>query len=832
MEIEGYETLGTIGTGGMGVVYLARERKLDRLVALKVLSEDLTNQPEFRVRFLREIRVLARLKHSNLVPVFEGGIQGKTPHFSMAYIQGCNLGQVLKVLRTKRDRGEEWFSVKALADAAGLSMSAPSYIETVLMWVIELGEALVYVHRRGVLHLDLKPSNVLLTPDGGPVLLDFGVAQILKKSGGEDGFMGTPAYMAPERLLSQGKDVGKFSDAYSLAVILFELLTLELPVPGKGISEICRNHRNAVLLNPILLQPKIPLELAQILRKALAKEPSVSYLDVESFIADLRRFLQFEPLHLPGIPLEIRIKRFFRTKRIPLVKGVLVLLLGLGLFALFARGIHWRDKASQVEKEAEVQAFSLLALAKKALGRSDYVGCLEYLIRAKEMSPSAALQRNVQDLQEQLRLEEDQGIRLLKAKVHSGDGDGIGNLLRSVRPLIDRDSEGHKLVFRALSLERDHLEKNRILSLDRGVRKAALFRLACDLSKGGDLERGRLASLSKVLREDDPPFEALLCLFAGQWAPWEREIKWGIRGWALKKRIVLLFLLAFDPKAPFANLAKAENQELFDLRLPFTRRLEIESLPLREFVQEAEVQGALPFGRRLSAFQRFYEFYSGGAFCWPQSFHFRTRTWMALRLQLRLAWGIPLELKDGLFLLNNCIPDDSHRVLCSLYWARSDVSSRIPGPLLDELQEKWGQQQHRFHEEQILCLLALWNPRQAWDFFQGNGLPWGVQAEDFAIFLKLLPASLTQAFEEEVNGDPMAPRFYRKGIRLWEKGVTIPPLFAGSKKERDPRILADAAFLIQNAGPGEIPLLRRLASTPFPWLKKKALNKLQSLRGK
>ena len=455
MEIEGYEILGSLGAGGMGDVYLARDVKLDRMVALKLLSEKLCAQAGFRTRFLREIHALARLKHANLVPVFEGGIHGRTPHYSMAFVPGRSLQQVLRVLRARRDRGLEWFTPEALEEAAGLQFTGTSYIEMILWWILGLADALTHAHQKGILHLDLKPSNVMITPDGTPILLDFGVAQILEKGWGKGEFCGTPSYMAPERLLSRGRHVGEFSDAYSLAVLLFELLTLELPVPGRGMIELCRNHRNGVLRDPRDLQEKIPVELAQILRKALAKEPAVSYLDVRSFAEDLTKFRDFEPLQLPGIPLGLRLRRIARKWRRPLLRGAGGLVLGACLLLLFFYGARWRKGASETEREAEVQAYSFLSMARKALESRDLRGTQHFLQLARGMSKDPRLVEGVAGLETSLAAERDQAIRLLRNKVLAKDAGGVGELVQRLRPLIQGDPHLRPLLLQGMALERE-----------------------------------------------------------------------------------------------------------------------------------------------------------------------------------------------------------------------------------------------------------------------------------------------------------------------------------------------------------------------------------------
>ncbi len=204
------EILELIGSGGMGAVYKARQPKLDRLVALKVLSSDLAGDPAFAERFDREARLLARLHHANIVTVFDSGLAGPFAYLMMEFVDGVNLRQAMKAGRFTPQEA--------------------------LTLVQDVCAALKFAHEQGILHRDIKPENILIDSRGQVKIADFGIAKLTGADSKDQltltqrGFvLGSPHYMAPEQLESPG-DVDQRADIYSLGVVLYELLTGELPL--------------------------------------------------------------------------------------------------------------------------------------------------------------------------------------------------------------------------------------------------------------------------------------------------------------------------------------------------------------------------------------------------------------------------------------------------------------------------------------------------------------------------------------------------------------------------------------------------------------------------
>lgn len=303
-----------LGRGGMGVVYLAHQESLGRHVALKVLTPDFIARDGLRERFQREAEAAARLRHPGIVSIHAVGEEGACPFIAMELVEGVPLHRILDRLASSAVApvfGESLFDALAEESAAesggereALHVEPPAfrpggtYVEAVCRVLIQVADALAYAHSQGVVHRDVKPSNILLRADGTVVLADFGIARFegsssLTRTGERPG---TPQYMAPERgLSSSGLDPRV--DVYSLGVVLFELLTLRRPFEGSHSAEVW----HAVLHKaPPLARREfswIPRDLATICSAAMEKDPARRYQGASELANDLRRFLAFSPIH-------------------------------------------------------------------------------------------------------------------------------------------------------------------------------------------------------------------------------------------------------------------------------------------------------------------------------------------------------------------------------------------------------------------------------------------------------------------------------------------------------------------------------------------------------
>jgi hypothetical protein len=270
-RVPGYEVLGELGRGGMGVVYKARQTSLGRDVALKmILSGAHAGCDEMR-RFRTEAEAVARLRHPNVVQIYEIGEVGGLPFFSLEFVGGGSL--------ESRLRGEP----QQPAEAARL--------------VEALARAVQAAHDVNVVHRDLKPANVLLTEDGQPKITDFGLARKLDEQGRTQtgSVMGTPSYMAPEQA-SASKDVGPLADVWALGAILYECLTGRTPFRGATAMDTLELVRNDDPPPPRQLEPGVPRDLEAVCLKCLEKDPRQRYASADDLADDLRRFLDGEPV--------------------------------------------------------------------------------------------------------------------------------------------------------------------------------------------------------------------------------------------------------------------------------------------------------------------------------------------------------------------------------------------------------------------------------------------------------------------------------------------------------------------------------------------------------
>ena len=265
-----YELHRRLATGGTADVFLARDQLLNRPVAVKVLSATLSEDEEFVRRLRREAQVVASLNHQNIVGVFDQGEHEGAPFIVMEYVEGRSLADILRADGPMpADR------------AAGIA--------------VDVAAALDAAHRQGMVHMDVKPGNVLITEEGQVKLADFGIAKALIGNGetdltSEDGtVMGTATYLSPEQ--AQGHKVGPRSDVYSLAVVLYEMLSGSPPFVGDSPAEIARKHVQQKPVPPRESGRDIAESLQAITLKALAKDPGKRYPTVRDFAADLKRYL-------------------------------------------------------------------------------------------------------------------------------------------------------------------------------------------------------------------------------------------------------------------------------------------------------------------------------------------------------------------------------------------------------------------------------------------------------------------------------------------------------------------------------------------------------------
>jgi len=331
-ELGDFEIIREIGRGGMGVVFEAEQASLGRRVAMKVLPAHLTLRAESVERFKREASTASRLRHPGIVEIYSVGSVEDTHFFTLELVDGTPLDQILAELR---DEGTPPASGERLLAAATSPGSRPaadsadggdsrsgwmepgrkrSYIETVCRLVSQVADALDYAHAAGVIHRDVKPSNILVRPDGSAILTDFGLAR-------EEGlasltvtgeFAGTPHYTSPERAQPRWKEVDHRTDIYSLGVTLYELLTLRRPFDGKTSQEILGKIVSADPKPPRALNSLIPRDLQTICQVAMEKNPDRRYQTARELADDIERFLKYEPVQARPVGVVTRTMRLIR----------------------------------------------------------------------------------------------------------------------------------------------------------------------------------------------------------------------------------------------------------------------------------------------------------------------------------------------------------------------------------------------------------------------------------------------------------------------------------------------------------------------------------------
>jgi serine/threonine-protein kinase len=464
MAIPGYQILGELGRGGMGVVFRARQTSLGRVVALKMVLDGRHAGSDERARFRREAEDVARLQHPHIVQIHEVGEHDGTPFFSLEYVEAGNLD--------KRING------------------TPLPARVAVDLVEKLARAVDAAHQKGIVHRDLKPANVLLTADGQPKITDFGLAKRVEREaqsaeGAEHvaarpavgaltqsgAIVGTPSYMAPEQAGGPRQTIGPAADVYALGAILYECLTGRPPFRGETALDTVRQVRSEEPVPPSRLNRKVPRDLETISLKCLAKVPGKRYPTAEDLAEDLRRFRAGEPIRArPAGRLE---KAWRWCRRKPALAGMVaaVSLLVVGLVA----GAFWylQDQADRSVQAAQAEQKQMLAEQGigQALDQAEAVRA-ELLRKLRQRGGVFELLNHPEDWQARINMTQ-AGLDRARALLDNTD-ERVNQVLKGradqMKLLLERD-EADRLL--AMSLEKVRTDRSAVVGRNFDYKKAA-----------------------------------------------------------------------------------------------------------------------------------------------------------------------------------------------------------------------------------------------------------------------------------------------------------------------------------------------------------------------
>lgn len=400
-----YEIIEEIGRGGMGAVFRARQKSLDRVVALKVLSNSLMANETAVIRFRREAQATAKLHHPNIVPIYTQGQKDETHYYTMELVSGRSLHDIIYdiaagtpnpnphsagksglgnsddtvpftpgsppgaddfaaaethvLMRPNAKKNPTPGTVASPSSANDrLSVYTPQYFQEIARQIRGVADALDYAHRNGVIHRDIKPHNLLVGDNGRLCLTDFGLARVLEQPGvtvtGE--FIGSPLYMSPEQITGRTADINHRTDIYSLGATLYQWLTLLPPFPAESREQVIAKIISDDPIEPKVLNRHLPMDLETICLKALHKDPSRRYQSAAEMREDLDRFLAGGKIRArrPGLVAKtVKLLARKRVAAILIVGGVLTTLLVQQLWTQKRENVITQNAVTSHQQRAE-----------------------------------------------------------------------------------------------------------------------------------------------------------------------------------------------------------------------------------------------------------------------------------------------------------------------------------------------------------------------------------------------------------------------------------------------------------------------------------------------
>ena len=329
-----YKLLGELARGGMGVVYKALHVDLNQIVALKLMLAGSHASDDHRRRFLFEAEASARLKHANIVPVFDVGTVEDNLYFTMAFVKGMEL-------KERKDALER---------------------DQLLDVMIKVTDAISFAHQRGIIHRDLKPANIMMTEGDEPLVMDFGLAKQLDDQEKEDealedselakttegAIMGTPYYMSPEQAQGMTHEIDTRTDTYALGVILYQLWTKKLPFTARRATEILQKIVNEEPSRPRQVDETVPQDMEAIILKAMNKVPDQRYASAAALKEDLLKFKNGDPVSAQRATLGYRFRKWAQKNKQQLAAACVVFTVLLGAIAALTYQ-NYAERARQAE---------------------------------------------------------------------------------------------------------------------------------------------------------------------------------------------------------------------------------------------------------------------------------------------------------------------------------------------------------------------------------------------------------------------------------------------------------------------------------------------------
>ncbi len=325
MEFGDYELLEEIGRGGQGVVYRARQKSLNRTVALKVIGLGRWSSTPHLRRFRRDAEAAASLEHAQIVPIYEIGERDGSCYFSMKFVEGGRLDEVAK---------REPMSARRAAEL-----------------LVKIARTVQFAHEHGILHRDIKPGNILLDRDGEPHLTDFGLARLIEQEStitNSFEVLGTPSYMSPEQATGHAKELTPAADVYSLGAVFYHMLTGEPPFAGGTTYETIRMVLETDPRNPRTRNGKLDTDIATICLKCLEKDPAKRYPTAKALADDLERWLRHEPIQARRTGVFNRARKWVRRNPTVTTLGAVIIVLAVAAGTMWWRTFGERLPASGI----------------------------------------------------------------------------------------------------------------------------------------------------------------------------------------------------------------------------------------------------------------------------------------------------------------------------------------------------------------------------------------------------------------------------------------------------------------------------------------------------